>query len=1388
MRIILSALLTVLLGIQAFGQAIPGTVVAAKITTGDEANTFSIGDTAEMKGTPKQVADTAARDLIPAARRTEGMEAWVVSEGKAYRLVGGILNDNWVEVVSAATAALTGRTLWVDSVNGNDEAASRGSAALQWSTFGLAVSNALAGDLVRVRPGTYDWTNTVLVPDDVNVRFEPGAIFRFWGGSTNGSGNVVVHVAICPGDRSVIDLGHNPHVLGHRDIYGCAIIGSMGARGNPACTNIVITGINLIGDSDAIIFNHTTRCSGTIINPVIRSRWDALVFGGPHDFVIQNPDVVVSWPSLTGIQAGSTENKALALASGAQVRVNGGSLIASNAPDGCYAVSAQLDSHVQLNHVFTYAISTNGAVAHLLAQDDGSSAEIIGGNITPANALPAAATNTWRTSFPMNHSLSNLNVQGISEFTNIASFKVAPRLRAAVTNTLVTVNNDKRAVSFSGSYIPADGSAIEFAVPVRTVENASFVGQFVGNGVNLTNIASTNWFDIAEPNGWTWNLPFTVQQSGTNFRASPAFDLRDHANIPVSVTYYVDRTNGNNANSGLTMALALADVKTAYSKADVDRIVINKGYYFYNEVNASPTRSMEILATNGVVSITADVRNEVGAFTLVGSHYEAEVSGSRTVTLVHDLSNLDTLGLGEPLTLVGSSAAVDATANTFYQSGTTIYVRTSDSRAPDASLVYFIPAYAFSVTQNSKKFFVDGITFHALENNNLSSVGGLKTYYRNCTLTAAQINGTDETIFQNCTIGGSSSDGLSYSILNTVVPKAIEIDVHSFGHGLGTTDQASTTHNGTTIVRINGDYHHVGGQAVADVDAAKTWMLGSAIHNATNGTGFYTAGTAWLDNVYSYSNTIYDLQNTSGSVIHVKDFVGAKGVNDIVGTLSYYYPVAKPGIYQSDSSATNFVAGSFGIGVKPTEKLEVGGGNIALSSTGVTQPTTLIAAANTFGLFKVREANQGGLEIHGLTDHISQIPLLINGNFGNTDPDDSSPGILFAVSKSDGGTSRSSLGASETAFSWYNYTTARMTMLGSGSLGLGTETPTEKLEVSGGSIALSSAGVTQPTTSIAAANVFGLFKVRDANQGGLEINGITDHISQIPLLISGIFGNTDPENSTSAVLIAGAKNDGGAFQQALASDETLFSIFNYTTPRLTMLGSGATTFAADVSVPDEAYGVGWNASLEVPTKNALYDKIEAIVGGGSTNRFYEAGEVNHWVELGGTNGDPFLVKGANSSTTDSVWQIDNNGNFNGANLNMSGSVTLPSVFGAGLAIPYAISDVLGGVAGLTPRQSIRVDAAGTGFEAYTAGNLLTATATLNFGSILAAASEDLPITVTGAAVGDAVHIGLPAAPAASVVFMGFVSAADTVTIRAFNVGTIAADPASATYRAVVTHY
>lgn len=51
-------------------------------------------------------------------------------------------------------------------------------------------------------------------------------------------------------------------------------------------------------------------------------------------------------------------------------------------------------------------------------------------------------------------------------------------------------------------------------------------------------------------------------------------------------------------------------------------------------------------------------------------------------------------------------------------------------------------------------------------------------------------------------------------------------------------------------------------------------------------------------------------------------------------------------------------------------------------------------------------------------------------------------------------------------------------------------------------------------------------------------------------------------------------------------------------PKIT--GSGVLAVSGNVTVTDEAYGSGWNGVLQVPTKNAVYDKIESLVSGVSS--------------------------------------------------------------------------------------------------------------------------------------------------------------------------------------------
>jgi hypothetical protein len=82
---------------------------------------------------------------------------------------------------------------------------------------------------------------------------------------------------------------------------------------------------------------------------------------------------------------------------------------------------------------------------------------------------------------------------------------------------------------------------------------------------------------------------------------------------------------------------------------------------------------------------------------------------------------------------------------------------------------------------------------------------------------------------------------------------------------------------------------------------------------------------------------------------------------------------------------------------------------------------------------------------------------------------------------------------------------------------------------------------------------------------------------------------------------------------------------------------------------------------------------------------------------------------------------------------------------------------------------------------------LSGSATLNFGSTAAASSADLTITVTGAADGDIVSLGVPNGSVnANSCYTVWVSAADTVTVRFNNYQTVGAiDPASGTFKVKV---
>jgi hypothetical protein len=109
------------------------------------------------------------------------------------------------------------------------------------------------------------------------------------------------------------------------------------------------------------------------------------------------------------------------------------------------------------------------------------------------------------------------------------------------------------------------------------------------------------------------------------------------------------------------------------------------------------------------------------------------------------------------------------------------------------------------------------------------------------------------------------------------------------------------------------------------------------------------------------------------------------------------------------------------------------------------------------------------------------------------------------------------------------------------------------------------------------------------------------------------------------------------------------------------------------------------------------------------------------------------------------------------------------------------------------REGIRIESTGSAAQVSIGGgtlmtSILSATATLDFGSIGSNGTETLTMTVTGAVAGDSVFLGVPAGLDAGLIFCASVTAANTVTVSMHNSSGGSVDPASGTFRATVIRF
>lgn len=191
---------------------------------------------------------------------------------------------------------------------------------------------------------------------------------------------------------------------------------------------------------------------------------------------------------------------------------------------------------------------------------------------------------------------------------------------------------------------------------------------------------------------------------------------------------------------------------------------------------------------------------------------------------------------------------------------------------------------------------------------------------------------------------------------------------------------------------------------------------------------------------------------------------------------------------------------------------------------------------------------------------------------------------------------------------WTDGGTSIITTTTTDTVGIGTTTVADGiLQIGGDNVAIGIGGTNTTATGAGELYVKGDLEVDGTITGdgsgisGLSSGGWTDNGASIILTTTAdqvAIGTTTPVAGYALTVLGGIAGTGGSAVTSFTGGNV--GIGTTTAGALLTIGTtGQTTVtsAGVVSVPDDAYAAGWNGSTAVPTKNAVYDKIETLGAG-----------------------------------------------------------------------------------------------------------------------------------------------------------------------------------------------
>ena len=373
--------------------------------------------------------------------------------------------------------------------------------------------------------------------------------------------------------------------------------------------------------------------------------------------------------------------------------------------------------------------------------------------------------------------------------------------------------------------------------------------------VNAINSANLNHIDeLRNEYGQFYNY-FTVPINNPWYEQISVFkDVQSN-----NYSYYFDKTKFKGINTGNTFIVDPSNTESVTTQdgsaehpystisyamhrstiANGDTLYLKAGKYTRNQCNYNYTisgyttcnLSINIIAEDGVILTCADDLSwtQDSEYTNV---YYATRSG---VTSVFSLIKNEK-GVYPQLTKVTSLSAVRTTAYSWFLNSNVVYVNLGGETVTNANVICQLAVgssqhmFEFAPTSANMNIYIENVTAFGSNNGFFGFTNNtgytMNVVMDNCDFIFCSTNngvtcrGTN-TIFHKCKSIKAFRDGFNYHKGTTQMCNAIELDCVGAYNGLEDTNynnNGSTTHEGNSILRINGTYFNNSGPNIADVD------------------------------------------------------------------------------------------------------------------------------------------------------------------------------------------------------------------------------------------------------------------------------------------------------------------------------------------------------------------------------------------------------------------------------------------------------------------------------------------------------------------------------------------------------------------------------------------